>query len=330
MTEIRRDPLQRWRILVAEHRAGRPNEYRTRGELGEAPASCPFCPGNEKETPPEIAADRPPGSAPNDPEWTLRVVPNRYPAIREGVAPDFVERSGFASIPALGSHEVIIETREHAARLETMQSHQVVRFLHHVRERTRMFAASGVVEQVLMFRNCGAASGASLSHPHTQIVAAAEKSTDSKIQSKALQAHRDAVGRCLICDLVGAELEARDRVIARRGDLVAFVPYAARYGAEIWIGPARHAGHFVDIDDATLPSLAELLQLVLSRALRRLDDPSYNLMLTAWEAPSRAGGDHWRFEFVPRLANVGGFELATGDFIVSRSPERIASLLRQE
>lgn len=330
MTEIRRDPLRRWRILVAEDRAGRPNEYRTRGELGVAPASCPFCPGNEKETPPEIAADRPTGSNPNDPEWTLRVVPNRYPALVDTALPPSSTSGWFEPIPARGSHEVIIETREHAARLESMPRPQVVRFLHHVRARARAFAASGAAEQVLMFRNCGAASGASLSHPHTQIVAAAEKSTDSAIQSNAQKEHRDAVGRCLICDLIEAELDSGERVIARRGDLVAFVPYAARYGAEIWIGPARHAGHFVDVDDATLPALAELLQLVLSRALRRLDDPSYNLMLTAWESPSSASGEHWRFEFVPRLANVGGFELATGDFIVSRSPERIAKLLRQE
>lgn len=329
MTEIRHDPLRRRRILVAEQRAGRPNEYRAAGVEGAPPIVCPFCPGNERETPPELAADRPEDSRPDDPAWTLRVVPNRYPAVRSDAPdPDASQRAFFAT-PARGRHEVIVETREHGARLETMPQAQVVRFLHHVRERVRSHAARGDVAEVLVFRNCGPGSGASLSHPHTQLVALSELSTDRAQESERARVHREATGRCATCDLVQEELADGRRVVRRDGELVAFVPYSARYGAEYWITASAHPGDFTAVADSALPRIAKLLQWTLRRLIEEFSDPSYNLIVPAWE---RGSGDrgHFRIEVVPRLANVGGFELATGDFIVSRAPERVANLLRRD
>jgi UDPglucose--hexose-1-phosphate uridylyltransferase len=330
MTEIRKDPLRPRRIVIAVHRADRPNEYRSRGSEGAAPLVCPFCPGNEHETPPELAADRPPGSKPNDSAWTLRVVPNRYPALITGPASAAAAGAPFERAAALGSHEVVIECRDHAGRLESLPQRQMIRFLSHLRDRTRHHAADPKTAQVLIFRNSGALSGASLAHPHTQLAAPYELSSDADIECARMARHREATSRCLICDLVASERAAATRLVEEKAGLVAFVPFAARYGAELWIGPQAGGEDFATIDDARLATLAELLPRLLAGMLSIFDEPSYNLLLHAWTAPRFVSAHpHWRIEIVPRLANVGGFELATGDYIVSRTPEDVAARMKQ-
>ncbi len=328
MTEVRHDPLRGRRILIAEHRAGRPNEFRTRGGEGELPVECPFCPGNEKETPPELAVDRPEGSLPNDPNWTLRIVPNRYPALLCS-APPVGASLPFRVTPAEGAHEVVLECREHDGRIESLPRSQVVRYLVHLRDRARVHRERSDIVQVLVFRNAGASSGASLSHPHTQLLALTDFASDFAVESARIDAHFVATRRCLVCDLLAAEVQDGRRVVLNRDGFVSCIPFAARYGAELWIAPLPHSPDFADATMASLESLASVLQDVIARMARTFSDPSYNLILNAWSAPTKSGvGAHWRIEIIPRLANVGGFELASGDYIVSRTPEDAAARMR--
>jgi UDPglucose--hexose-1-phosphate uridylyltransferase len=325
MSEIRRDPLAARRIIVAPHRAGRPNEYASRDGVALPRAQCPFCPGNEAQTPPEVAADREPGSRANDPRWTLRVIPNRYPAF----VADGADAPGGQASSASGAHEVVIESRDHDARLEMLPAPEAIRYFLHLRDRARHHAARGA-GSVLVFRNRGPNSGASLAHPHTQLVALDAETTAGARERGALAAHFAATGRCAICDLVAAERAGGARVVAEHSGLVAFVPHAARFGAETWIAPAEHPPRFTELDDGRIAALARFVQEVAAAMGDAFSNPSWNLILAAHQADPMPGATpHYRIELLPRLAQIGGFELATGDFIVSRAPEASAARLRE-
>lgn len=332
MTEVRFDPLRRRKIYVAEQRAGRPNDYRARGGEGLAASACPFCPGNEHETPPEIAAERPAESERNDSQWTLRVVPNRYPALMRA-APPPSEFPGFVVDRAFGAHEVIIESRDHGARLERLPPQQIGSYLRHLQARARAHRAAGF-DHVMMFRNCGAYSGASLIHPHTQLLADPQPSNSLAQELEAIAEHYARTQRCLVCDVVASELADGRRILTESDGLISLVPFAARFGAETWILPRSHAAPydrpFCELEPAVLDSIGARLQQALRRVLAAFGEPSYNLILEAWVADDAARPPaHWRIEIVPRLATVGGYELGSGDFIGSRTPEEAAQRLRE-
>lgn len=330
MPELRQDLVTgRW-VILSPQRAERPYDF-----AGVAPARaagpCPFCPGNEAETPPEILAARPAGSLPDTPGWTLRVVPNRFPALAREGRPERGAEGLYASLSGVGAHEIIVESPDHARGLAELPMERVAAVLGAWRRRMADLQADARLRYVLIFKNHGAPAGASLEHPHGQLLATPIVPRQVQEELDGARRHFERRGRCVFCDVVAQESGpdgGRCLVLARDGYVV-LAPYAARFAYETWILPVAHASAFERGDAAQDAALAGVLGETLRRLERVLPRLAYNLVLHT--APCRSpelGHYHWHVEILPRLSEFAGFEWGSGFFINPTPPEEAAAALR--
>ncbi|WP_091102843.1 hypothetical protein [Nonomuraea pusilla] len=328
--ELRQDPCTRDWVVLAPQRGERPLEW---GEPVPVPGSretCPFCPGREERTPPELW--RRPGP---DGGWSIRVVPNRYPVVTpptgpatEAVAGARRVRGLFRRAVADGSHEVVIETPDHDWDIADGGTDTVAAVLDACRTRTRVLRERGP-GLVLPFRNHGAAAGTSLAHPHSQIVSTPVVPLRHRHLHDVARAYHDDTGGCLYLDLVRAELDDGARVVAARERAAAFAPYAARTPYETWVVPTERRASFADASDEALADVAALLVRVLGGLRRLLGDVPYNYAIVG--APNGGEGARWfqwHVQIVPRLTIAAGFELGSGMAVNIVPPERAAAELR--
>jgi len=328
VSELRKDPVVgRW-VIVATERARRPSDFVTQSvrPLGK---DCAFCEGREGTTPPEILAGRPPGSEPNGPGWTYRVVPNKFPALRiEGE----LEPAGeglFDRMTGIGAHEVVIEAPQHATSLAALGVDAVTDVLLAFRERLLDLKKDPRLAYVLVFKNHGEAAGASLEHPHSQLIATpiipimvVEELTGSAQYFQIKE-------RCVWCDMLRQERRGGLRLILEAQGFVALAPFAPRFPFETWILPVHHRAAFEDCTEEELRGLAAVLGGFLRRMNHVLSDPPFNFMLHT--APLREGhleSFHWHLEIIPKLTRVAGFEWGSGFFINPMPPEDAADVLR--
>ena len=340
MSELRKDPiLDRWVIIAAE-RGRRPNDFAIE-KPPDTSTNCPFCGDNEHMTPPEIMAIGNGDRLPNTPGWEVRVVPNKFPALAiEG----HVERSGiglFDRMAGVGAHEVIIESPDHFADIATLPPDHVISIIDTFIQRTTDLRADHRFRHVIIFRNYGAAAGASLSHPHSQLIALpiVPRLVSDKLIAARNHYHRKE--RCIFCDLIEQETAMPERVVMRNDHFLVLSVFAARFPFEVNIFPLRHQHDFVLMDGEQKMALAHILSDLLGRFRDLLGDPAYNLMIqTAPNTVPRPGHPeywgtiqydyHWHIELVPRLTKVAGFEWGTGFYINTVSPESAAAFLRGE
>jgi UDPglucose--hexose-1-phosphate uridylyltransferase len=330
MPELRKDPVvDRW-IIVAPERARRPNALVRTLPDQDDPAACPFCPGHESMTPPELLAHRNGSAAPNATGWTLRVVPNKFPALR---TEERMGRSGvglYDAMAGVGAHEVIVETPEHGRQLPQQSPEQVEHLLRAAQERILDLSRDVRLRSAVFFKNSGAAAGASLSHPHSQIVALPLIPTELERELAGARAHFEEKERCIFCDMVAQEARERSRVVLETDGFLTLSPFAARGPFELLILPREHRSSFEQSSAAELRSLANALRLSLRKLDRALEKPSYNFYLHSLplrEPPS--DWYHWHLEVRPVLALAAGFEWSTGFFINPTPPEEAAAFLRQ-
>jgi len=316
---LRRNPVSGKLSIVAPGRAARPRDPRAAraaatqsgGEARtaaakpaavgpDAPTSCPFCPGNETSTPPEIEARRPAGGAPDTPGWSLRVVPNKYPALA-------------------GLHEVIVHSPVHGAELEDLAPHDLTAAIACYQRRIGAQLAGGATAATLVV-NRGLKSGASLEHPHAQLFATPVVPSLLQDELMEFQRHRNRYGTCVLCDEAGG---ASDRLVFD-GDYVAWVPAAPRFQYELWLAPAEHADDVRTADPAALG--AALRRALIAVKTATAGAPS-NLWIHTAPADLR-GPFHWHVEIAPRLSGIAGFELGSDIAIVSVDPLVAAAALR--
>ena len=330
MPELRKDPVVgRW-VIISTERARRPSDFAPEPVRPRA-TSCVFCEGSEDKTPPEILAGRAPGSAANGPAWSYRVVANKFPALRiEGD----LEPEGeglFDRMNGVGAHEVIIETPDHAASLASMPLDAVVEVLVAYRERMRDLKKDPRFEYVLVFKNYGEAAGASLEHPHSQLIATPIMPISLTEELEGAARYWQRKERCVWCDVVHQERRAGRRVIHEENGVIALAPFAPRFPFETWILPTRHRSSFEECEVDDLRALAAVLQEFLRRLAAVLHDPPFNFTLHS--APLRETGlehFHWHLEVIPKLTRVAGFEWGSGFFINPVPPEDAAKALRPE
>lgn len=303
------------------------------------PEPCPFCEGHEDQTPPEISAIRAAGSAPNGPGWGLRVIPNRYPALAIEGQPDRRGVGVYDRMHGIGAHEVIIESPRHEVELADQPVEHLVAIVKTWRDRVADLMRDSRFKYVLLFKNQGAAAGATLVHPHTQIIATPVTPRTVAVELDASRAHHEIKERCLYCDVIAQELEDGRRLVHVTDDFIAFAPYASRFPFELALAPRRHMHEFGHIPDALLAPFALALTNVLKRLATALRNPPYNFVLhTAPNTnvtPRRASHFttlecdwHWHVEILPRLTRVAGFEWGTGFHINPTAPEIAAPFLR--
>jgi UDPglucose--hexose-1-phosphate uridylyltransferase len=349
MPELRNDWLTGRSVIVAENRALRPNEFDVAtarspefevglatsigkqnvanlalAEVGLTGApgvpSCPFCPGNESLTPPAVLEQ-----TNEQGQWQLRVVPNKFPAL--SFDDEHVES---AAEPALGVHEVFVESRRHVDRVSAISVQELRNVLQSYAARLRHWRDHDKLAYGLIFKNHGPRAGASLAHLHSQLIALP---AIPRVVEAELQRAREAYGQsniCPYCRLIDDERTSAARMVLDRDGYVAFCPYASLQPHEVWLMPARHTPSFEQVSDGdSLEALAGVLHAVISRLEKVIPAASYNMLLRTapWRVECR-DLFHWRIELLPRTTSIAGLEIATGVFINPLAPEHAARQLR--
>ena len=324
MAEIRIDPLTGFRAIVAGDRAHRPG-----GGLSATPAPAiereddPFAEGHEDRTPPEVYAVRPNGGAPDTPGWTVRVVPNLYPALSEDSAqpePD-AKPDLFWAGPAHGAHEVIVNAPDSVSSLSHLTPDQVVGAVEVWRERIRTHDEASYVHVIVNERR---EAGASLPHTHAQLYALDFVPAAIARERERFGAYATrTMGGNLLADLVQEEVRRRERIVAIDDETVLMAPYGSRVPFQLMIAPRTPRARFEDDG----PTGARMLHQALSRLARRLGaSPPLNL----WVRTAPRGAEHfcWRIDILPRLVHLAGLELGAGVNMDIVPPEHAAAELR--
>ena len=331
MSEIRQDQATKRWVIMATERAKRPQDLAGQQPAAEKQpgysAKCPFCPGNESMTPPELYRDD--GGPPNSPGWRVRVVPNRFAALSPEGEVAIREPYWFTNVTGFGAHEVIIESPEHDASPATMPLDQMTNALVAAGERFNRLQQDRRLNYIAFFRNNGIAAGSSLTHPHTQIIATPIVPTNIRLEIEEARRHYDDRMHCVYCETIEKERDAGVRVVLETEAFLVFEPFASRWPFETWILPKQHSSMLAPAGPGQVRPLAEALQATLRALYRALGDPAYNLVLH--EAPLRDSCEdywHWHIEILPRLSTAAGFELGTGIWINSVLPEDAATYLR--
>jgi UDPglucose--hexose-1-phosphate uridylyltransferase len=356
--ELRKDPISgRW-VIISSARAKRPEapEPRREDESPEARTRCPFCYGREALTPPEIFALRSNGEPPNSPGWLTRVVPNKFPAF--GIVPEInLRRVGmFQMATGYGAHEVAIESPDHDHYLEQQPIEQVERIVQTWWERHVDLERDLKLKYVLIFKNHGKEAGASLTHPHTQIIATTIIPNALKAKLQNAREHFVNGEGCIWCrqmqqffyyenrifnpdGSVFVEVRQRDHIIAETDRFIAYIPFAARMPYEIHILPKSHQCSFAHTSPDDRASLARVLKTVLSKVNKLLGNPPYNFYIHS--APNlnirpRLGDYgtiredfHWHIEILVRTTIAAGFEQGSGMYINPLNPRDAAKYLAE-
>jgi len=329
MSELRKDPVTgRW-VIISTERRKRPSDFRLEPVQIPPDAACPFCEGHEHMTPREILAYRRNGHEPNRPGWDLRVVPNQFPVLRVEGNLDRQGEGLFDKMNGIGAHEVIIETPKHQESLATMSADAVEQVFWSFRERVQDLKQDRRFRYIIIFKNHGTAAGATLDHPHSQLIALPIVPREVRAEIDGARQHFASKERCVFCDVIRQDAADGRRIIAENADMIALSPYAPRFPFETWILPKRHQSLFEDAPRHEYASLSRLLGDLLRRMNKALVAPPYNLLIHS--APvSEPAGDfyHWHVEIIPKLTKVAGFEWATGFYLNPTAPEEAAQVLR--
>ena len=332
MGQLRKDPITgRW-IIIAPEEGRDPCKFIVRKHIKKG-GMCPFCEGHEGMTPPEIFAFRNHGTHPNAPGWQVRVVSNKFPALRiEGN----LDKQGigiYDMMNGIGAHEVIIETPDHYKEICDLDSAHIELVIKAYYQRYVDLQGDSRFKYIIIFRNYGKDAGASLEHPHSQLIALPIVPKRAKEELRGAKQYFDYRGRCVFCDIITQELEEKKRIVSENESFLAFNPFTPRFPFETWIIPREHCsdfGHYAQSKDKkNIVELAKILKEVLLRIKVALGDPSYNFILHS--SPIREKemeSYHWHIEIMPRLVGIAGFEWGSGFYINPTAPEKAAECLR--
>jgi len=336
MSELRQDPFtDRW-VVIAQNRAERPQEF-TQVETRRDAIDCPFCAGNEAETPAAVAVYKDvPGADQSD--WQLRVVPNKYPAVGAPAAEDGIGEPGplyTATVDGLGQrqaglgvHEVIIESPDHVVSFSELTDPQAeLAFLafHH---RLLALQSNSQLAYALIFKNVRVAAGASIEHVHSQLIALPW--IPPEVQYELTKAHEHLLmrGATLMESVLDAEVSDGRRIVTSTDRLTVYCPAASRMPYETWVVPRRPAPRFELESPDVIAEVARSVRDVIIRLERVIDRPAYNFWLHSAPFRDDSSRIHWRVEIAPRLARLAGFEIGSGCFINPVAPEEAAVRLR--
>ena len=339
MPELRHDPIQKRWVIIATERGRRPSDFLVNNEKPQM-SFCPFCEGNEDKTPPEVYAIRSDNSAPNTPGWEVRVVSNKFPAL---VIEGELNRQGlgiYDQMNGVGAHEVVIESPNHDTDLADQPVEQLAKIFKVYRERLVDLQRDLRFRYVLIFKNYGLTAGASLSHPHTQLIATPITPRTVAIELDSAREHYAIKERCLFCDIISQELDQSFRVVSSEEGYLVGTPYASRFPFELLVTPIEHHHDFGQLSDEDIHRLAIVMKKTLLRLKQALNDPPYNFIVHTSPnllARGRRVGHwqtiaydyHWHIEIIPRLTRMAGFEWGTGFYINPTPPEDAARFLRE-
>lgn len=326
MSQWRTDPQTGRTVLIARERAERP----LLSEDCNPDSADPFVAGNERETPPELFAIRDAGTQPDTPGWRVRVVPNRFPAVRLDESALTGEAGQDQILAGVGAHEVIIECPHRETHLGRLPPASVTDVLVAYRERLRVHSADPRLKHALIFKNQGRAAGATIPHSHSQLIATPFVLPDIARRLELDREYSDAHSRSRSEDLIHEEREGGSRIVMDTDEFLVWCPCVSRFSYEVRIIPRQAGGRFEAAADDQLQVLGGVLKETLERIEVALDDPALNFVLhTLPFAAEETPGQRWWFEIIPRLSGVGGFEWGGGCMISTTFPEEAARILRE-
>ncbi|MCD6459565.1 galactose-1-phosphate uridylyltransferase, partial [bacterium] len=278
MPELRFEPIAgRW-IIFSTNRNNRPTDFLT-SSLKFNDGICPFCAGNEAKTPPELYSLRHNNSAPDTPGWEARVVPNKFPAVKKYNYRKFSEPNFYDKMNALGTHEVIIETPCHNKKMCSYTLNELNNVLQIYKKRFCVLKNNHDIKYILLFKNEGPLAGASLSHPHTQLIALPLIPNRVEDELNCALNYYNRHKSCVYCDMLNEEINIGERVVYENQKFVSFCPYASRFPYEIWILPKKHGHYFKNISIDETGALSDMLIRILKKLFFALKNPQYNLII---------------------------------------------------
>jgi len=337
MPEIRKEITKGLWTILAPTRGERPFDFSS--ESGsktdkEVDPNCPFCPGNESETPSEVSSIR--TEKEDETSWMVRVFPNKFPALDSEGSSAVIEGDVFKSMGGLGYHEVLAETPRHDRELVDLSVEELELVIRTYLNRFRDLSEKPKIKYVSIFKNRGRQAGASLEHSHSQIMGTTFLPKMLQQEYDLAESYRNESGSCLYCDVIRAEKREEARVVLENDAFIVICPYGSRFPYETRVLPKRHSSVFSDLSNEERNQLSAALKRTLSALTERLGSFPYNF--TFHTAPyGLSGGEpesemsyHWHLEIMPRITTPAGFEWGTDNFINIVSPEKAAEELRRQ
>ena len=329
MPQFRQDPVSGQWVIIAGNRSKRPYEFRTADARIESTV-CPFCEGNEDQTPHEVFAYRDPPTNKNGPGWHVRIVPNKFPALDFDYERPVPFDELYSVQPAHGIHDIIIESTQHVRSLTELRQKEVKDLFFAYRDRMREVKRDKRIVYGLIFKNVGASAGASLEHSHSQLMAT--PITPHRVQAEWNSSQEFFIQRneCIFCEIMHREQTLQQRTVMETDHFFAYCPFASRFPHEMCILPKSHQSHFEDANDNVISDLAQIMHNLISRLETVVEGCAYNYLFhTSPFDKDRVTYYHWHVEILPRTTNTAGFEWGTGFNVNPVPPEESALHLSQ-
>ncbi len=326
ITELRQDPVTGDWVVIAAGRAKRPEEFAVHEEE-ETPddpeKKCFFCFPEETGQEKDVLIYKN-----SEDDWSLRVFPNKYPAFSRGKKTRHFEEGPYFGMDGVGYHELVV-TRDHKKQIAKLDALEVAEMIDAYQDRYISLMNKKSVNYVEIFHNHGKDAGASIAHPHSQLVAIPVVSPYIKGELDGAENYHRMNKHCVFCAMIEWERENKKRVIFENEDYLAFCPFASRAAFEVWVLPKKHKPYFERTGVKEKIKTAEALQAAISKICKALNNPAYNFYIHT--SPSE-GKDyphyHWHIEILPRTSVWAGFELSTGIEISTIEPEAAAEYLK--
>ena len=329
MAELRHDPITGRSVIIASERAKRPRQQHDKSDQNRKQTEpCPFCAGNEALTPSEVWALRKDGTRADQPGWSVRAVPNKYPALESSRASIAKKDGIYESAGAIGAHEVIIESPEHLTDMGALDVDQWTDVVRAYRARFATLGSNPLWRYLLLYKNQGERAGATLEHVHSQVIAMAALPQSMTDELSRAKARTESTGRCAYCEMIQSE-RASERRVMESQNFIALCPFAPRFTYETWVLPRKHTAAFEHNTDEACADLALFLRDFFLRLNRVLDRPPFNYVIQSKPPHVDADGYfHWRMEILPQLNRAAGFEWGSGLWMNSLAAEEAARRLR--
>lgn len=354
LAESRHDPLTGDWTIFAPDRDQRPEEIVEQRDTVNRRVECPFCPGNEATTPPPVwvghvsdndsaiqllgpatdeeSTDDPTTAEPAKGDWSIRVVPNKFPAVESvGVPRSSCRDTGLFQYGTIrGGHEVIIESRQHVQSITELDLAEVFLVFSAYRERLRYWRSVPGVAYLSTFKNVGGKAGASLRHTHSQLIATDKLPAAVKASFDRMTHHRAKTGCCLQCDLIRAEMKAKQRVVWSDDSLMAYCPFASRLPMLVRLTSLQHQACYEDLDERMIDSVSRIVVRVVSWLEKLRPGTAYNYCLHTRPPGVNDPSDafHWSLDLFPRMTQIAGFEWSSQCMINPVLPEVAAAKYR--
>lgn len=324
MSVLRQDILTGEWVIFAANRGNRPYHFIKKSIANIDKSNCQFCPGHEIMTPESILEIKK-----ND-KWSIRVIPNLFPAVSSEA--EMVDGEGFyTAVKGIGIHELVIDTPIHEESVYDFSLEYMTEVLAVLQQRLSYMRKKNDIKYVQIFKNCGPDAGASISHSHWQVMGVPIVPENQMSTYLSSRNYFEKNERCIFCDILIHELKEKVRIVKENSSFLAFAPYASKMSYEVWIAPKKHISSFSEFTDVELHDFAEIFLMVVNKVKSIFKDVCYNISFQ--DMPAHAMDYehcHWYARILPRLGNPAGFEFATGSYVNPILPEIAAEFYRKQ